>query len=127
MIIPIHMPAWMKIIKNARAQGLDITINVDMFKGKHTGHFFYKDKSYIFRLELYPKNMILSMKEFNKELLETLSKSFEFPYRIVYETNSEFPIHAEWYFFCTEEEILREIDRLRKTPNIKILSKKLRF
>lgn len=122
MIIPIHMPAWMKIIKNSRSHRLDIKINVDMFHGKHTGHFFYKDKSYIFRLEIYKKNMILSMKEYNKELLDILCKSFEFPYRVVYEANTEYPIHAEWYFFCHEEEVLREIERLKKAPNIKVLA-----
>lgn len=122
MILPISIPAWIQIKGNAKKYGLDITVNIDPVQGRHTGHFFYKKKTYTFRIEMYPKNMIISMKEYNKEVFDIWSKSMESSYRVLYQANTEFPFHGEWYFECEEEAIQGELRRLQNSPNIKILA-----
>ena len=68
--------------------------------------------------------MVLSLKEYIPEIIEYFSSAFEFNPSIIYEVLNEdnvFKAHAEWYFRCNEEEIVSEINRLKTSPNIKIL------
>lgn len=121
MIIPYSIPAWLKVKQNAKKHGLDISFSVDPTTGKHSGTFFYKGKSYQFKLEVYGKNMVLSMKVFNRELFNAWALSLEESYRVLYQSQTEYPYHAEWYFDCEEELILKELQRLKNAVNIRIL------
>lgn len=121
MILPISIPSWIEIKSRAKRHGLDITVNIDPIQGRHTGHFFYKKKSYSFRIEMYPRNMIISMKEYNKEVFDIWSKAMEGSYRVIYQAQTEYPFHGEWYFECEEEAIQNELARLQRSPNIKVL------
>ena len=120
MIVPFSIPSWIQVKQNAQKKGLDISVNVDPATGRHTGHFFYNGKSYAFRLEMYPKNMILSMKEFNRDLFDAWAEALEGGYRVLYQTQTEFPFHAEWYFEVEEELILQELERMKRSSNIRI-------
>lgn len=120
MIVPFSIPTWIQVKQNAKRKGLEITVNVDPSKGRHTGHFFYNGKSYSFRLEMYPKNMVLSMKEFNRDLFDAWAEALEGKYRILYQTHTEFPFHAEWYYEVEEELIVQEITRMKNSHNIRV-------
>lgn len=121
MIIPFSIPAWIKVKQNAKKHGLDISFSVDPTSGKHSGHFFYKGQTYHFKLEVYAKNMVLSMKSYNRELFDAWALSLEENYRVLYQSQTEYPYHAEWYFECEEELILNELERLKNAINLRIL------
>lgn len=118
MILPTSIPAWQKIISYLNTKSADLKLNVDPFNGKHGGTLFYKNKSYFFKLEVFPKNMILSLKNADIEIFDLFSEAFEFEYSVIYKTNSDdeiFNIHAEWYYKCTNDEIADEINKLKNT------------
>ena len=124
MILPTSIPSWRKITDKLSSKGIDLNLNVDPFNGKHGGTVFYKGKTQAFKIEVFPKNMFLSLKEYDVFLLEAFTDAFEFSPSIVYElndTDSVFKIYAEWYYHCEEEEIIAEVNRLKTASNIKIL------
>lgn len=121
MIIPFSIPAWIKLKKNAEKCGMAITFSVDPLTGKHTGHIFYDGESYAFKLEIYPKNMILSFKRYNPELFINFANSVKAPYRILYEAKTEYPFHAEWYFDVEESLITNELKRMQRANNITVI------
>lgn len=121
MIIPFSIPAWIQVKKNAEKYGMSITFSVDPLTGKHTGHIFYNGESYPFKLEIYPKNMILSLKKYNPDIFVNWANSVEAPYRVLYQAQSEYAFHAEWYFEVEEELVTKEIQRMKRANNINII------
>lgn len=121
MIIPYSIPNWLKVRKQAKQYGLDIHINIDPFKSKQSGHMFYFGRSYAFEIQVFPKNLVVSMKEYNNEIYQIWEKAMEQNYQIAYQAQTPFPFHGEWYFECTEEEKERELARMQRSINIKIL------
>jgi hypothetical protein len=126
MILPTSIPSWQKIIENLNKKDADLKLNVDPFTGKHGGTLFYKEKAYAFKIEVFPKNMVLSLKNADIEILDLFAYAFEFNYSIIYKTlknDDIFNIHAEWYYKCTDEDITSEIALLEKSPEIHIIKK----
>lgn len=126
MILPISIPSWQKIIDILNKKGADLKLNVDPFTGKHGGTVFYKENTYTFKIEVFSKNMVLSLKNANIEMFDLFSEAFEFKYSIIYKTlknDDVFNIHAEWYFKCTDVEIENEISLLEKSSEIEIIKK----
>lgn len=124
MILPTSIPSWRKITDKLSSKGIDLNLNVDPFNGKHGGTVFYNGKTQSFKIEVFPKNMFLSLKEYDVFLLDAFTDAFEFSPSIVYEleeTDSVFKVYAEWYYHCEEEEIISEVNRLKTASNIKIL------
>lgn len=121
MLIPNNIPNWYNLIQKAEEYDMKFTINLDMFSGTQTGHIQYKEHNYAFRLEVFPQNMLLSLKEFNQEIFENMSKIMGIAYRILYETQTEYTIHGEWYYECAEEDVINEMIKLVKCENIKVI------
>lgn len=124
MTLPTSIPSWRKIVDFLSTKGITLNLNVDPFNGKHGGTLFFRDVTYSFKIEVFPKNMILSLKEYVPEIIECFSGAFEIKPSITYEViddNSVFKCHTEWYFRCEEEEIVSEINKLKASPDIKVL------
>lgn len=125
MLLPTSIPSWQKIIQNLNKKNADLKLNVDPFNGKHGGTLFVNNKSYFFKIEVYPKNMVLSLKNADIDIFNLFSEAFEFNYSVIYKTLKEddvFNIHAEWYYKCTDEEILNEIKLLDSSSSIEVLT-----
>ena len=126
MILPISIPSWQKIINILNSKNADLKLNVDPFTGKHGGTIFFSEKTYPFKIEVFSKNMVLSLKNASIEIFDLFSEAFEFKYSVIYKTLKEediFNIHAEWYFKCTDEEINNEIFLLEKSSEIEVIKK----
>lgn len=124
MIIPYSIPSWIKVKKNAKEKNVDINFSVNPLTGKHTGHLFYKGEVFPFQLEIYPKNMVLSLKRNVPELFSTWEHSVEQEFRILYRADTEYPFHAEWYYEVEEELITQELNRMKNAINIEVLELK---
>ena len=123
MTLPTSIPSWQKIVKSLAEKNVELKLNVDPFNGKHGGTLFYKDKTIPFKIEVFPKNMVLSLKEYNEYIFNSFAYAFEFSPAIIYkvnDNNSTFVIHAEWYFRCEESEIVQEVNKLKNATNVEI-------
>lgn len=124
MILPTSIPSWQKIVTSLRKKDIELNLNVDPFNGKHGGTIFLKEKSFPFKIEVFPKNMVLSLKELNTEIIKAFANAFEFTPSITYEildSNAIFKFHTEWYYRCEETEILEELNKLKNSSSISII------
>lgn len=115
MILPISIPAWIKVQKRAALRQVKLSFNVNPITGKHGGHFFKEGKTHAFQMQMFSKNMLLSLKTYDQELMLDIESMFDATPFLIYQTNDPsnegFDIHLEWYFNSTVEEVEAEMDR----------------
>lgn len=115
MILPISIPAWIKVQKRATLRNVKLSFNVNPITGKHGGHFFKEGKTHAFQMQMFSKNMLLSLKDYDSALLLDIESMFDATPFLIYRTNSPsnegFDIHLEWYFNSTVEEVEQEMQR----------------
>lgn len=125
MIKPTTMPTWYKIIQNANKENMQININIDPITGLQTGNIFFDGTGYMFKLKVEKCNMVMSLKKFNKDLIDKLAIVMEGQFRIVYklvvDEKDSYIYHVEWYYDVEEDEILNELANVSTIPNIKVL------
>jgi len=123
MIIPFSIPAWFQIQEKALEFGMDIKVNVNPLSGMQSGHVFFQEKTVPFRMHIYSNNLVLSFKDYDKDIFDTWDKIFDAPHRVVYRVSTEenFSVHGEWYFDCPELAIIEEIMRIVKSPQIEVI------